>query len=57
MVEVIFFPLFRKKLEKADRTLAQRVKKQIAKIVLDPDIGKPMQHTRRETREVYVSPF
>ena len=37
--------------------LKQKVKKQIAKIVRNPTIGKPMRFTWKGTREVYVKPF
>jgi len=33
------------------------VKKQIKKIIKQPEIGKPMRYTRKNTREVYVSTF
>ena len=35
----------------------ERVKKQIAKIVENPETGKPMMYGRKGTREVYVSPY
>ena len=35
----------------------ERVKKKIEKIVENPAIGKPMRYTRKNTREVYVSPY
>lgn len=34
-----------------------RVKKQIAKITENPEIGKPMRFNRKGAREVYVSPY
>ena len=33
------------------------VEKIILKIIQNPEIGKPMKHNRKGTREVYVSPF
>lgn len=30
---------------------------QAAKIINDPDVGKPMMHERKGTREVYVGSF
>ena len=49
-----FLSLLRKIKNKADQ---ERVKKQIRKIIENPDIGKPMKYTRKGTREVYVGSF
>lgn len=35
----------------------ERVKKQIKKIVENPEIGKPMRYGRKGTREVYLGAF
>ena len=35
----------------------EKVKKQIKKIIENPEIGKPMRYGRAGTREVYVGPF
>ncbi len=40
-----------------DELLKIKVKKQIKKIIENPEIGKPMRHNRKGTREVYISPF
>lgn len=40
-----------------DETVKEKVKKQILKIIENPETGKPMQYSRKGTREVYVSPF
>ena len=40
-----------------DQSTKKKVVKQIKKIVQDPEIGKPMRHTRKGTREVYIHPF
>jgi len=51
-------PEFLKKIEKIkDSRLKERVKKQVAKIIELPEIGKPMMYSRKGTREVYVQPF
>jgi mRNA-degrading endonuclease RelE of RelBE toxin-antitoxin system len=34
-----------------------KTKKQIEKIVENPEIGKPMQYGRKGTREIYISPY
>ncbi|MBI4152312.1 type II toxin-antitoxin system RelE/ParE family toxin [Candidatus Woesearchaeota archaeon] len=49
-----FFALLRKVKNNAD---LERVKKQIRKIVENPEIGKPMKYARKGTREVYVGSF
>lgn len=58
MVIVDYGSLFEKKIKKlknfGDK---ERVKKQITRIVQDPEIGKPMRYIRKGTREVYISPF
>jgi mRNA-degrading endonuclease RelE of RelBE toxin-antitoxin system len=37
--------------------LKKRLKAQIVKIVNNPEIGKPMRFSRKQTREVYIPPF
>lgn len=58
MVNVDYRPYFLKIFQKIkNNDLREKVRKQIAKIVDNPEIGKPMIHSRKGTREVYVSPF
>ncbi|MFT4313120.1 MAG: type II toxin-antitoxin system RelE/ParE family toxin [Candidatus Woesearchaeota archaeon] len=40
-----------------DIALKEKLKKQIRKIILQPEIGKPMRYDRKGTRELYVKPF
>ena len=40
-----------------DGLLKKKLKKQIKKIVEDPEAGKPMRYTRKDTREVRIPPF
>lgn len=40
-----------------DCAQAEKVRKQIRKIIENPEIGKPMMHLRKGTREVYIGPF
>lgn len=40
-----------------DESFKMKVKKQIKKIIENPEAGKPMRHNRKGTREVYISPF
>tara|TARA_Y100000310_G_scaffold281964_1_gene302840 strand:+ start:451 stop:699 length:249 start_codon:yes stop_codon:yes gene_type:complete len=49
-----FLSLLRKVKNKADQ---DRIKKQIRKIIENPDVGKPMKYTRKGTREVYIGSF
>ncbi len=39
-----------------DAALKERVRKQIIKIIDNPELGKPMRNLRKVTREVYISP-
>ena len=48
---------FKKIKSKLDKSYLDRVEKIILKIIQNPEIGKPMKHNRKGTREVYVSPF
>ncbi len=58
MVNVQFDSAFEKTVRKIkDEALKQRVKKQIQKIIENPEIGKPMRFARKGTRELYVPPF
>ncbi|MFP4402505.1 MAG: type II toxin-antitoxin system RelE family toxin [Candidatus Nanoarchaeia archaeon] len=58
MVEVRYDSHFKKKISKIkDSSLKNQVLKQIEKIVINPEIGKPMKFERKGTREVYIKPF
>jgi len=58
MVTTFFEPPFERFLASIkDGLLRTKIKKQITKIVLKPDVGKPMCYARKGTREVYVPPF
>ena len=46
---------FEKKLNKLKKI--SFIEKQINKIIVNPEVGKPMKYFRRGTREVYFSPF
>ena len=55
---VAFDPYFEDTIRKIkDAALKERVKKQISRIILSPDVGKPMRYTRKGTREVRIKPF
>jgi len=40
-----------------DNLFKIKIQKQIEKIINNPEIGKPMMHNRKGTREVYIKPF
>ena len=58
MVKVIFddnFKIFFSKIR--DNLLKTKILKQIEKLKINPEVGKPMRNTRKGTRELYISPF
>jgi mRNA-degrading endonuclease RelE of RelBE toxin-antitoxin system len=58
MVTIEFSPSFKKLFSKIkDKSLKERILKQIVKIAHNPDFGKPMRYARKGTREIYVSPY
>ncbi|MAF50726.1 MAG: hypothetical protein CMH64_01415 [Nanoarchaeota archaeon] len=58
MLETEFKSNFLRKISKIrDEFTKEKIKKQVKKIVENPEIGKPMKNVRKGTREVYVSPF
>ena len=40
-----------------DYLVKVKIKKQIFKIIKNPEVGKPMRYARKGTREVHVKPF
>ena len=58
MVIVEFHPNFQKIFSKVkNNALKEKIIKQFSKIKENPEIGKPMRYSRKDTREVYVPPF
>ncbi len=58
MVITDFEPLFEKKVNKIKHALVKlKIKKQIKKIIENPEIGKTMRHARKGTRELYIKPY
>ncbi len=58
MVNIILDPPFESKVKKIkDAFLKNRIKKQMDKIIENPEIGKPMRYGRKGTREVYAGSF
>ena len=51
-------PDFIRKIKKIKhKKFKEKVISQVKKILDNPEIGKPMKHTRKGTREVYVKPY
>ena len=58
MVKIIFDLFFKKKFQKIrNKSTKEKIIKQILKIKENPEIGKPMKYNRKNTREVYITPF
>jgi len=58
MLDIDHSPEFLKKIEKIkNNTIKEKIKKQIAKIIEFPEIGKPMRYLRKGTRELHIRPF
>jgi len=58
MVTVAFDKQFEKRIKKIKNEESKnRVKKQLEKVVSDPQIGKPMRYGRKGTRELRIPPF
>jgi mRNA-degrading endonuclease RelE of RelBE toxin-antitoxin system len=58
MLNVEYRDDFLRKVGKIKNTdLKDKVKKQIEKILNNPEVGKPMRYGRKDTRELYVSPY
>jgi mRNA-degrading endonuclease RelE of RelBE toxin-antitoxin system len=47
-----------KKISKVkDKSDKEKIKKQICKIIENPEIGKPMRYARKGTRELYIGSY
>jgi mRNA-degrading endonuclease RelE of RelBE toxin-antitoxin system len=58
MLTIEYKDEFLKRISKIkDACSKEKVKKQVQKIVADPEIGKPMRFSRKGTRELYIPPF
>ena len=56
--EVVWTERFERELRKLrDRTIKDRVKKQIEKILKNPESGKPLRFNLRHERSIYVPPY
>jgi mRNA-degrading endonuclease RelE of RelBE toxin-antitoxin system len=58
MVRISFNENFKRRVSKIkDASVKERIEKLLFKIRENPEIGKPMRHNRKGTREVYLPPF
>ena len=58
MVKLDFDENFKRAISKIkDGSIRERIEKLLFKIRDNPEIGKPMMHGRKGTREVYLPPF
>jgi mRNA-degrading endonuclease RelE of RelBE toxin-antitoxin system len=58
MVDVEFTKEFQLIFSKIrDNLFKEKIIKQLKKIKENPEIGKPMKHDRKGTRELYIKPF
>ena len=58
MVKVVFDKKFQELFSKIKDNLSkEKIIKQIQKIKVNPEIGKPMKYVRKGTRELYIQPF
>ena len=58
MVKVEFDEQFKRIISKIkDTSIKERIEKLLIKIRNNPEIGKPMKHNRKGTREVYLQPY
>ena len=49
-------PLFLKQTKNLDKFALEKLKKQILKVIEDPEVGKPLRYRRGE-RSIYLKPF
>jgi mRNA-degrading endonuclease RelE of RelBE toxin-antitoxin system len=57
MVNIKFEKPFQKEFKKIDTQLKNKIIKQILKLKEQPDLGKPMKHSRKGTRKLYIKPY
>ena len=57
MVEVVYTEKFEREFRKADGSIKEKAVKQINKIILEPEIGKPLRYDLKGERTIYVKPY
>jgi len=48
---------FKRIFNKLNTNMKEKIDKQIKKLILNPEVGKPMRNIRKGTRELYIKPF
>ena len=56
IIRITRSPLFLKQTKNLDAFLLEKLKKQISKIIENPNVGKPLKYKRGE-RSLYIKPF
>ena len=57
MVDVVYTEKFEREFRKADTSVKDKAKRQIGKIISNPEVGKPLRYNLKGERTVYVKPF
>ena len=57
MVDVIYTEKFEHDVKKVDNSIKEKIKKQIKKVIENPDIGKPLRYELKGERTIYIKPF
>lgn len=58
MVEIIWTDTFKDEVQKIrDNSVKERVRKQIAKLVDNPEVGKPLRFDSKGERTIYIKPY
>ena len=57
-IKVIFESKFKNNFKKIiNKEIKLKIIKQLDKLTINPELGKPMRYSRKGTRELYISPF
>lgn len=54
---VVWTQKFEQQFKKMDRSIQDKIEKQILKIKNNPDFGKPLRYDLKGSRTVYVKPY
>jgi addiction module RelE/StbE family toxin len=58
VVEVVWTDTFKEEVQKIrDNAIKERVKKQIAKVINNPNAGKPLRFDSKGERTIYIKPY
>lgn len=58
MVDIVFSGLFERDIKQIkDKILKEKIKKQIRKIINDPEAGKPLKYNLKNERTLYIKPY